>query len=147
MNVIESIRNFIKTCPYLQDYLGATAPKVNVDYLDNEVISYSIQRVPANPVIKTYINGDKKKQEVFVFCSRESYGEDVFNNLENIGFYENFARWIEEQNRLCNFPLLDKNCEVEKIELTTNGYAFQTDLDKAQYQIQMKLIYIEKGSR
>lgn len=89
----------------------------------------------------------KKKQEVFIFCSRESYGEDVFVNLENINFYENFSKWIEEQNILNNFPLVDEGYEVLKIEILTNGYAFQTSEDKAQYQIQMKLIYLEKGSR
>ena len=41
-----------------------------------------------------------------------------------------------------NLPILD-NKEALSIELTSNGYAFQTDIDKAQYQIQMKLIYME----
>lgn len=144
MNIIDNIRKFIKSCPYLNDYVGATKPKINVDYLDDEVISYSIERVPADPIIETYIDGSKKKQEIFVFCSRESYGQDVFINLENINFYENFAKWIEEQNSLGNFPLVDKGCEVQKIEVSTNGYAFQTSEDKAQYQIQMRLIYLER---
>lgn len=144
MNIIDNIRKFIKSCPYLNDYVGATKPKINVDYLDDEVISYSIERVPADPIIETYIDGSKKKQEIFVFCSRESYGQDVFINLENINFYENFAKWIEKQNSLENFPLVDKGCEVQKIEVSTNGYAFQTSEDKAQYQIQMRLIYLER---
>lgn len=144
MNIIASIRDFIKKCPYLEDYLNSMKPKVNVDFLDSDVISYSIERVPTNPVIQEYVDGSKKKQELFIFTSRESYGEDVFNNLENINFYENFANWISEKNNKNEFPILDKNNEVLKIEVVTNGYAFATDVDKAQYQIQLKLVYIER---
>lgn len=144
MNIIESLREYIKKCPYLEDYLNSTKPKVNVDFLDSEIISYSIERVPTNPILQEYIDGSKKKQELILFTSRESYGEDVFNNLENIGFYENFANWISENNENKNFPILDKKREVLKIEVVTNGYAFATEIDKAQYQIQLKLTYIER---
>ena len=84
------------------------------------------------------------KQEEFIFCSRESYGGNVFENLENINFYENFVSWLEEKNRTGDLPILDGNREVEKIEILTPGYAFQTDVDKARYQIQLRLIYIER---
>lgn len=67
MNIIENIRKFIKSCPYLNDYIGATKPKINVDYLDDEVISYSIERVPANPILETYIDGSKKKTRSIYF--------------------------------------------------------------------------------
>lgn len=144
MNLIESIREFIKECPYLEDYLGATKPKVGVDYLSDEIICYSIERVPCNPIIKKYVDGSSKKQELFVFSSRESYGPDVFNNLENINFYEKFASWIEEQNSNKNLPKLTGKYEAEKLEVTTNGYAFQTDVDKARYQIQLRLTYFER---
>ena len=144
VNIIESIRTFIKECPFLKDYLGATRPKVNVDYLGDTETVYSIERVPCNPIIKQYIDGSKMKQEEFIFCSRESYGENVFENLENINFYENFVSWLEEKNRTGDLPILDGNREVEKIEILTPGYAFATDIDKARYQIQLRLIYIER---
>ena len=41
-------------------------------------------------------------------------------------------------------PLIDNRRKAEKLEVTSNGYAFQTDVDKAQYQIQLRLIYIEE---
>lgn len=142
MTVIENIRNFIKKCPYLEEFEGAI--RIGVDYLDKESTTYSIEKVPCNPIIKKYIDGSCKKQELFIFSSRESYGPDVFNNLDNINFYEKFAEWIEEKNFKEELPLLDENRESEKLEVTSNGYAFATDVDKARYQIQLRLIYLER---
>lgn len=142
MTIIENIRNFIKECPYLEEFEGAV--RIGVDYLDKESTTYSIEKVPCNPIIKKYIDGSCKKQELFIFTSRESYGPDIINNLNNINFYENLVSWLEEKNRIGDLPILDGKREVEKIEILTNGYAFQTDVDKARYQIQLRLIYIER---
>lgn len=142
MTIIESIRNFIKQCPFLEEFDGAV--RIGVDYLDSEATTYSIEKVPCNPIIKKYVDGSIKRQEQFIFASRESYGEDIFKNLDNINFYEKFASWIEENNDNENLPILD-NKEALSLELTSNGYAFQTDIDKAQYQIQMRLKYFKKG--
>lgn len=141
MTIIESIRNFIKECPHLKEFEGAV--RIGVDYLNKDSTTYSIEKIPCTPVLKKYLDGSMKKQEQFIFSSRESYGQDVFNNLENINFYEKFSKWVEEKNENCELPLLDGK-ESESLEVTSNGYAFQTDIDKAQYQIQMKLIYLER---
>ncbi|MFL1471491.1 chloramphenicol resistance protein [Paraclostridium bifermentans] len=141
MTIIESIRSFIKQCPFLEEFDGAV--RIGVDYLDSEATTYSIEKVPCNPIIKKYVDGSSKRQEQFIFASREGYGQDIFNNLDNINFYEKFANWIEENNNNENLPILD-NKESLSLEVTSNGYAFQTDIDKAQYQIQMRLIYMER---
>lgn len=141
MTIIESIRSFISKCPYLSEFSNG----INVDYLDNEFTSYSIEEVPSNPVIKTYINGSSVRQYLFIFTSRESYGQDVMQNLENSGFYEHFADWLDEQSMLGNLPILSDNKEARKIEAITSGYAFATDIDKARYQIQCRLVYYKGG--
>lgn len=139
--IIDGIRNYIRNCPYLQEFFNAV--KVNVDYLAEEPTSYSIEEVPCNPIIKKYVNGDSIRQYEFIFCSRESYGSDVLQNINNCGFYEDFSNWIEEQNLIGNLPILDDK-ECRSIECLTTGYAFQTDVDKARYQIQMKITYFQK---
>lgn len=142
MTIIESIRNFIKTCPFLEEFDGAI--RIGVDFLDEQSTTYSIEKVPCNPIIKRYVDGSTKKQEQFIFASREIYGQDVFNNLDNINFYEKFAQWIETNDDKGNLPVLENGKESLSIEVTSNGYAFQTDVDKAQYQIQMKLIFMKR---
>ncbi|MGL5149056.1 MAG: chloramphenicol resistance protein [Clostridium sp.] len=138
--IIEGIRNFIRTCPYLNEF----AKGVNVDYLDDTATSYSIEETPCEPVIKKYVNGDTIRQYDFIFCSRESYGADVLQNIENSGFYEHFAKWLEDETNSGTIPLIDGNV-VKSILATTIGYAFQTDVDEARYQIQCKLIYFKEG--
>ena len=139
--IIESIRNYIKTCPYLDEF----AKGITVDYLAEDSTTYSIEEVPCEPVIKKYINGDTIRQYDFIFCSREAYGPDVLQNIENCGFYEDFADWIESQSLQENLPILKNGMESRELKVSTTGYAFQTDIDKARYQIQLKLIYFKKG--
>ena len=92
--IIKALRDYISQCPYLYEFNKG----INIDYLDNDSTTYSIEEVPCEPIIKRYINGDTKRQYDFIFASRESYGADVFQNIENSGFYEDFSSWIEEES-------------------------------------------------
>ena len=139
--IIGSLREYIKTCPYLDEF----SKGINVDYLAEDSTTYSIEEVPCEPIIKKYVNGDTVRQYDFIFCSREAYGPDVLQNIENCGFYEDFADWIESESLKGNLPVLRNGMESRKLNVTTTGYAFQTDIDKARYQIQLKLIYFKKG--
>ena len=140
MTLMESVRIFIKECPHIDTF----STVLGVDYLAKENKSYSIEEIPCNPVVKKYIDGSSVRQYLFIFSSREAYGQDVLTNLDNLGFYELFSAWVEEQSNLENLPTLD-NGEALKIEVLTNGYAFDTDIDNARYQIQCKLTYFRKG--
>lgn len=143
--IIEAIRNFIKLCPYLQEFEGVNGlVKVNVDYLEEDSNVYSIEEVPVEPIIKKYVNGDSIRQFQFIFASREPYGADVLQNISNSGFYEDFANWIELQNTNDNFPVLDDGYESQEIKVLSPGYAFQVDVDKARYQIELRLKYYKK---
>lgn len=139
--IIKALRDYISQCPYLYEFNKG----INIDYLDNDSTTYSIEEVPCEPIIKQYINGDTKRQYDFIFASRESYGADVFQNIENSGFYEDFSSWIEEESSKGNLPSLEGNRESLEIKVSTTGYAFQTDDNSARYQIQLKLIYFQKG--
>lgn len=140
--IINSIRKFILTCPFLNE--SDEGIRLNINYLGENSTVYSIEEAPCKLVIKTYINGDSDRQFIFVFCSREPYGSDIMQNLTNSSFYEDFANWIEEQNNNKNFPVLDNGCRSEKIEVLSTGYAFKVTADKARYQIELKLEYFKK---
>ena len=140
MNIIESLRKFISMCPYLYEFNES----INVDYLSDEYGSYSVEEVPTDPITKKYLDGSSERQFDFIFCSRESYGADVFQNIENSGFYENFSDWVEGCSNRGILPELGENREALRIETTTGGYAFATDINQARYQIQLKLIYLQK---
>ena len=140
--IIDGLSTYIRKCPALRKYNKAV--KVNVDYLEDKPTTYSIEEVPSDVVIQKYVDGSSKRQYVFVFASRESYSEDVIDNINNSGFYEDFAEWLEEQTNNDNLPFIGDDKEVLKIEAMTNGYAFKTDVDTARYQIQCRMIYMKK---
>lgn len=141
--IIDSLRAYIRTCPHLETYNNAI--KVNVNYLEPNVDTYSIEEIPIEPILKRYVNGDSIRQYAFIFTSREPYGIDVLQNIDNSGFYEKFADWIENQNDNEIFPLLDNGLEPLEIKVTSTGYAFAVTEDTAQFQIQLRLKYFKKG--
>lgn len=141
--IIKALRNYIRICPHLDTFNNAI--KVNVNYLEPDVDTYSIEEVPIEPIVKRYVNGDSIRQYAFIFTSREPYGVDVLQNIDNSGFYEKFAEWIEEKNDNEMFPLLDNGLEPLEIKVTSTGYAFAVTEDTAQFQIQLKLKYFKKG--
>ena len=120
------------------------AIQVNVNYLKSEVDTYSIEEMPIEPILKKYVNGDSVRQYAFIFTSREPYGSDVLQNIDNSGFYEKFADEIETKNDNEIYPVLDNNLEVREIKVTSTGYAFAVSEDTAQYQIQLSLKYYKK---
>ena len=135
MTIVEAIRDIIKQCPYLDEYYKG----IGVDYLGSDTTYYSIESVPSQTVLKRDIVGNTKRQYLFNFASRELYGEEVRQNLENIGFFEHFSDWLEQFSEAGEFPELGEGKEA-----ITSGYAFDTDLDKAQYQIQCRFLYYQE---
>lgn len=141
--IIDSIRNYMRNLECLDTFNNAI--RVNVNYLEENTDTYSIEEVPINPIVKKYINGDSIRQYAFIFTSREPYGTDVLTNIDNSGFYEKLADEIERNNENGIFPLLDDGLESLMIEVTSTGYAFAVTEDTAQFQIQLKLKYFKKG--
>lgn len=140
--IINSLRNYIRQCPYLDTFNNAI--RVNVNYLEPSADTYSIEEIPIEPILKKYVNGYSIRQYAFIFTSREPYGADVLQNIDNSGFYEKFADWIEQQNDNEVFPVLESELESLEIKVTSTGYAFAVTEDTAQFQIQLRLKYFKK---
>lgn len=139
--IIKALRDYIRTCPHLDTFNNAI--KVNVNYLEGSPDTYSIEEVPIDPIVKKYVNGDSIRQYAFIFTSREPYGIDVLQNIDNSGFYEKFADWIEDNNNKDILPLLDNGLESLEIKVTSTGYPFEVSEDTARYQIQLRLKYFK----
>lgn len=140
--IIDCVRKFIKTCPLLQ-VDSRDRVKLGIDYLDNDTTTYSLEEVPVNPIIKKYIDGSSIRQATFIFSSREPYGPELQQQLENSGFYEDFSEWISKCNANGILPILDSGKECKNIEVITSGYAFNADSNNAVYQIQINLKYFK----
>lgn len=137
MSIIQSVREYILKFPELKDgYL-------RVDYLGSDPIEYTVEAVPGDPIYQPYTDGGCIKQFLFIFASRDFFSADINQCIENLDFYEKFANWIEENDNNEIYPQLDGGKDAVKIEVITQGYAFDYDEKSARYQIQLRLLYEE----
>ena len=136
--IIDGLRDYIRKCPCLEKFNNAV--RVNVNYLAADTTTYTIEEVPTEPILKKYLDGSSKRQYNFIFASRESYGSDVLQNIDNSGFYEEFVNWIEFNEEL---PILGDNLEALKVEVLTSAYVIAVTEDTARYQIQLSLKYMK----
>lgn len=137
MSIVQCVRDFIMKCPFLNE------GKINVDYLGLDVTEYSIDAVPAETVIKKYIDGSSERQFLFNFASIEYYGADVIQNIDNSGFYERFAKWLDDMSSNGELPEMPEGTKPIKIEALSSGYMFDSNTDTARYQIQCRLLYYQ----
>ena len=90
---MELITEYIETCNLLEN------GKINVDYLEDDIVSYSVDRTPLNPVYKQYSDGSTLKQIAFDFTVQVPLSSRAIDNLVNSKFCEDFMCWIEVNNR------------------------------------------------
>lgn len=137
-NVAKAIRDYLLTSTVIDEFA-----RVGVDFLGPDPEEYNIESVPSDPILKRYMDGGTLRQYVFVFSSKSFYGPDVWQNLENLGFYERLSAWFEEQTKIKNLPLLSGGKICESIEALTSGYIFDTSEDQARYQLQARITYLQ----
>lgn len=136
-NLIDSIRAYIITCPFLND------GRVNVDYIGTEM-GYSIDPLPCNPIVQRYTDGGAKKQFQFAFTSQEEYDKDARINIENSGFFQTLEEWFEEQSFCENLPDLGEGKNPVRIETMNSGYLYDVNEIYGKYRIECRLIYIQE---
>lgn len=138
MTIIESVKNFILTCPHLNELA-----RISVDFLPEHTDTYSIEEVPCQTVIRRYLDGSSERQFLFVFAARFAYSDELRNNIENSGFFENFENWLEDCTKKEIFPEMKEGLTPSRIEAVSSGYLFDIseDLSESRYQIQCRLIY------
>ncbi len=130
---MEKIKEFIETCPLLE------GGKINVDYLEDDVYSYSIDKTPVQPQVKKFVDGMGGKYQIaFDFTVVLPLSPVQTDNLINSQFGEDYMDWIEEQNNLRNLPDIDG---AFSIECTSPNYVLQKTETQAIYIIQNVFTY------
>lgn len=138
MTVIEAMKNYLLTCPYLT----ARADELRIDYPGAKPVSFALASNGTNTV-QCFITGGRVIEHNFVLYAKQYTIENAYR-LENSGFFEDFADWLHAQTLAQVFPTC---CDAEFQKITSsNGMLF--DLDESgvsgTYMIQIQAIY-EKG--
>lgn len=140
MTVMENVRAWLKQYPTLNG-------RLDVDFLDNEAETYSIDTIPCEEIIKRYRDGSAVKQFQFAVSSRRYYEQNIKQNLSNLEFFEDLTAWVEAQAHNRNLPDMDEGRAAQRIIVTSTAYPFVVSEDgKARYQIQMRFEYFTKRS-
>ena len=133
---IDALVDYFKLCPLLKEGV------MGVDYLEDTAAAYSIHPyLNSSPVIRKYTDGGALKQYPFYFQSTEIYSSDAVDMIENSGFYEDFEKWIKDQNDAKNFPEIEG---IQSIEAMSNGFLYDESGSVAIYQIQCRITYTVK---
>lgn len=112
--------------------------QINADMLSNDINNYSIDKIPTQTEVEKWIIGPTVRRDIFSFRSRVAYSQDVINNLENIGFFEDFENTIKSNNDKGILPEIDK---IEKIECLNCGTLNIADTSTAEFDIQIQITY------
>lgn len=136
MSIISSVRTYLATYTGLK-----TGAPLWVDFLGNKPSEYAVIPLAGGKVIETYLSGKSLREYPFAFQSMESTADDL-ERLENSGFFETFADWLETQTEAGTLPTLGTGQTTELIEALGWGYLYeQGNSDTGVYQIQCRIVY------
>lgn len=138
--IIEAVRS------WLAGFDGFCGEKLNVDFLPPESNGYSVDVMPVESVIMRYLDGSSVRQFDFVIAMRGFWGEDVRLQMENLGFFERLAEWLEQKSLAGELPDLGAGRVCRKVEVSASGYVFAPEESLARYQMQCKLVYRQEAA-
>lgn len=128
---------------YLMNIINTLNDKyqqLNVNFLSNEVDNYSLDKIPTQSVVESWIIGDVLYKDIYSFRSRMNYSADTISNIENIGFFETFESTIKQNNENNILPDIDG---IENIRCLNCGTMNNASTNTAEFDIQIQIEYRE----
>jgi len=116
--------------------------QIKADFLDDDINSYSIDKIPTASTELKFITGERIKSDTFALRSRFKYTSDQAEELKNIGFFEEFESKIEDNNRNKILPDIKG---IQKIECLNSGSVVFAQDNKCEMRIQIKITYLDEG--
>ena len=115
--------------------------EINANMLSKNVNNYSLDKMPTDKVVRRWIIGVETHRDVFSFKSRKEYSINEINNLQNIGFFEEFERIIKSNNDKGVLPEIDR---IESIRCLNCGTMISAGTNTAIFDIQIEITYREE---
>lgn len=149
-DVITPIINFIKSCPFLDEYgidldnIGVQ--KINGNESEESAISYtgSVQLTSRSDINGRGYSGRQANFNIWLLrkSGEDFYRKDVAN------FLWNFEQWVEycQANELTPKFSLDRSDKHEEVMFADNGdfFADWENMDSSLYMIQLHVIYFNR---
>lgn len=111
--------------------------QISADFL-GDVGNFSLDKIPTASTVQKWVIGLEIHKDVYSFRSRKFYSQDTINNLNNIGFFEDFENKISSNNKEGILPSIDG---IEKIECLNCGTINNVNGTEATFDIQIQITY------
>lgn len=118
--------------------LTDTSYQINANMLSSNPNNYSIDRIPIEPQVETWITGEAIHRDVYSFRSRNNYSQDTLNNLLNVGFFEVFEKKITANNKNGILPDI---AGIEEINCLNCASMNNSSTNTAEFDIQIEIRY------
>lgn len=121
---------------------------VSFNFSDDSIDGVSFLTNYSGKTVKKYVRAADKEYGFTILMTWHFSTETDDLNLQAMNFAQEFMDWIEKQNKDKNFPDFGEKCQVKKIENLQNMpnlAAVDWENMKAQYMIQCRVLYFEKG--
>ena len=140
MSVIEPLREFIMTCPLLEEGSPFWVNWLNTD----SPIQYAIVPLPGMRIMESYIDGSTIREFPFAVRSSRNTQDDLLR-LESSAFFEELAEWFEQQSADENFPTLDEGKQSRDLRVDSWGNLMEEgSTNVGIYQLNGTLTYYQE---
>jgi hypothetical protein len=136
---INKLRNYL--CKIIETLTTNKNFKINANMLSKNVNNYSLDKIPTDSTVEKWITGLEIHRDVYSFRSRKEYSTNEINNLQNIGFFEEFESVIKSNNKKGVLPDIEG---IESIECLNCGAMLSSDNNTAIFDIQIQITYREE---
>ena len=136
---INKLRNYL--CKIIDTLTTNKNFKINANMLSKNVNNYSLDKIPTDSTVERWITGLEIHRDVYSFRSRKEYSTNEINNLQNIGFFEEFESIIKSNNKKGVLPDIKG---IESIECLNCGTMLSADTNTAIFDIQIQITYREE---
>lgn len=106
----------------------------------------ALNSVPTDRVKRTFINGNKEKELIFAIDMVTDYdgtGTSTIN-LDAIDEVSHFCDWLDEQDKVKNYPDFGEKNTIKKVEVLNNvpSVLVNNEQQLAKYQFQVRIDYL-----
>ena len=136
---INKLRNYL--CKIIDTLTTNKNFKINANMLSKNVNNYSLDKIPTDSTVERWITGLEIHRDVYSFRSRKEYSTNEINNLQNIGFFEEFESIIKSNNKKGVLPDIKG---IESIECLNCGTMLSAETNTAIFDIQIQITYREE---
>lgn len=142
MSTIAYVRDLLLSCPHIQ----ASSLDMCVDMPGDNPVTYSIEPMPTQPIVKRYLDGSMDMRLTFALSAVFDTLSDG-QRIENATHFEQLALWMAEATRKRQLPPMETGKTPKRLTPVGAGYLMDMDPDATQslYQMQAELTYYVKA--